>query len=568
MSGDRYVEGPILGRPRLLTWSVVGAVLMWLAQPPAGLWPLAWVAPVAWLWLATVPTAFSRRDYVRFWLGATLYWVMALYWICFPHPLTPLGLPPLAMYLGCYPTAMLAITRAARRRWGVPLWVAAPIAWTGMELLQARLFTGFLMGSLSHTQVGQAWIRSIASFGGAYAVTFAVVLVAATVTVLLTEWSLPSRRRRLLGMVAAVAAVLAAGAAARWSARLEAPAAKPPRVALIQGDIRATWDPDPERNRRIMDRQTALSVEAFKRSQAEEQPLDLIVWPESMFRAPLYTFDGSSTIPEETDSSRQAMAENTADWLRSLTASTRSAVMVGIDRFDWGEDPNGEPIVGLYNSVALADTTGTVTAVYDKTHLVPFGEYIPFASGLPALAALTPVNSGLRSGDGPVAMSVPLKKGRVLRVCPSICYESVVPRVIRRQVVELTAAGNRPDALVNVTYDAWFWGSSELDMHLACDVYRAIEHGLPLLVAANGGLSAVIDAKGNVLQVSPRMAEHVLIADVPPRTIEPTFYTRWGDLFAGTCLACCLVVAVTSLRGRNDRDDRTDKEAAQPRRST
>lgn len=556
-----------MARPPVLGWGVAGAVLLWLAQPPAGLWPLAWLAPVCWLRLATLPAEFSRGDYARFWLTAALYWAMALYWVCFPHPLTPLGLPPLAIYLACYPTAMLAITRAAHLRWRVPLWIAAPIAWTGMELVQARLFTGFLMGSLSHSQAGQPWVRSLAAYGGAYAVTFAVVLVAATLTLLWNAWRQPARNWRVVSAAVAVASVIAAGMIARRSVPIEAPEATPPRVALIQGDVRATWDPDPNRNRQIMDRQTALSVEAFKRSQADGRPLDLIVWPESMFRAPLYTFDGSPTVPSDTDASRKAMAENTADWFRSLTASVRAAVLVGIDRFDWGVDAEGEPTVGLYNSVALADQNGVVTAMYDKTHLVPFGEYIPLASGLPALAALTPVNSGLRAGDQAVAMNVPLKGDRTLRLCPSVCYESVVPRVIRRHVVELTEAGDRPDALMNVTYDAWFWGSSELDMHLACGVYRAVELGTPLLVAANGGLSAVIDAKGEVLKVSPRMEEHVLLADVPPRSVEPTFYTRYGDLFAGTCLACCVLVVGLSLSRGGGRTGRNDRDTAERDRS-
>ncbi|MEO0530359.1 MAG: apolipoprotein N-acyltransferase [Planctomycetota bacterium] len=564
MSDHREDEATPPPRPRVLAWAIAGAVLLWLAQPPVGLWPLAWFAPVFWLRLTTMAAPFRKWDYVRFWVGSTLYWALAVHWVCYPHPLTPLGVPPLAMYLAVYPTAMLAITRAGHLRLGLPLWLVAPVAWTAMELLQARLFTGFLMGAVSHTQVSQAWLRSLATYGGAYAVTFAVVLVAATLTLLWTEPDRSKRRVRVAGFVVAVLLVSTAGSLARWSVAIESANEPPARVALIQGDTRATWSPDPDRNRNIMDRQTALSLEAFKRAQAAGDPLDLIVWPESMFRAPLYTFDGSPTVPSDADSSRAAASRNTADWFRSLTGSVRASALVGIDRFDWGTDEQGETTVGLYNSVALADRSGTITAVYDKMHLVPFGEYIPFASNLPALAALTPVNSGLRAGERAVAMNVPLDGDRTLRLSPSVCYESVVPRVIRRHVVELTDNGDRPDALVNVTFDAWFWGSSELDMHLACGVFRAVEHGLPLLIAANGGLSAVIDATGEVLQVSPRMEEHVLLANVPPKSAAATFYTRYGDLFAGTCLTGCGLIVVGCYARRSSRTDSADPTASQP----
>jgi apolipoprotein N-acyltransferase len=217
--------------------------------------------------------------------------------------------------------------------------------------------------------------------------------------------------------------------------------------------------------------------------------------------------------------------------------------VVGIDRFDMLSQDEGEPDYRVYNSVLLADGNGKPLGVYDKTHLVPFGEYIPFASNLPIIYYLTPISGGMGVGAGPVAMDAPLRSGGVLRLCPSICYETVVPHVIRRQVATLTAARGRPDVLVNVTNDAWFWGSSELDMHLAVAIYRAVENGLPLLVAANGGLSAVIDATGQVQAQGPRMAEQALVADVPRASASPTVYSRWGDVFAGVCLAVCGVLA-------------------------
>lgn len=541
-------------RPRVLIPAVLGAVLLWLAQPPAGLWPLAYAGVAVWLWLASSPLTFDRREYLRVWLGGVLYWLITLHWVRLPcWPLTALGLPPLAMYLALYTLAIVALVRMAKRRWHAPLWIAAPVAWVGMELVQARMLTGFLMGAVSHTHAGQPWVRSIAAFTGAYGVSFAIALVAATLASFARDWRPAERGRAGIGLVSALTAVVVAGWLARTGIEIDTPSGPRPRVALIQGDTRATWDPDPNRNNTIMERQVALSVEAASRASRAGLPLDLVVWPESMFRSPVFSFDGALARPDEARAASTArydeVVQQTSDWFVRLTGSLDATpLLVGIDRYDVPTDPDAGPSAGgQYNSAALIDGAGRLVSVYDKTHLVPFGEYIPLARGLPALYFLTPMEGGMSAGDGPVAMRTPVADGRELVVCPSICYETVVPHLPRRHVAELTKRGERPDVLINVTNNAWFWGSSELDMHLACGVYRAIETGTPLLIAANGGLSAVIDATGAVVEVGPRMAEHVLIGEVPPRSAEPTPYVVWGDLFAGVCLALSVVFGVADV---------------------
>jgi apolipoprotein N-acyltransferase len=102
--------------------------------------------------------------------------------------------------------------------------------------------------------------------------------------------------------------------------------------------------------------------------------------------------------------------------------------------------------------------------------------------------------------------------------------------------------------LVNLTNDAWYWGSSELDMHLACDVYRAVETRTPLVVAANGGISAWIDAYGRVCAESPRTERDVILADVEPGHMA-SHYVMFGDWFAGACVTCCIVLAIVGWRG-------------------
>jgi len=114
----------------------------------------------------------------------------------------------------------------------------------------------------------------------------------------------------------------------------------------------------------------------------------------------------------------------------------------------------------------------------------------------------------------------------------------------------LTAAGQPPDILVNITNDSWYWGSSELDMHLACDVFRAVETRKPMVIAANGGISASISPYGQVVAEYPRQKPGVLIADVELRILASP-YMRYGDWFAGLCLVCCVLVVIIGWRPRS-----------------
>ena len=134
-----------------------------------------------------------------------------------------------------------------------------------------------------------------------------------------------------------------------------------------------------------------------------------------------------------------------------------------------------------------------------------------------------------------------------LTASPSVCYETVLPQVIRRQVRQLEEQGTPPDFLLNVTNDGWFWGSSELEMHLVCSVFRAVEMRKPLLIAANTGISAAIDGDGRILARGPRRAQTALTPHVQPDG-RHSFYRRWGDWFAGGCLAITGAIAAVGTR--------------------
>ena len=586
---DEEANTPLPPPPRFPTLRVglASAVALWLAQPPVGWWPLAWVAPMGWLWIARRAEPLDRGDWLRVYLSGVVYWLLAVHWIRLPHPLTILGWPILCAYLGLYPLAFVWLTRVGLRRARVPLWLVAPVVWTGLEFLQANLFTGFLMGAVSHSQVDRPSIAWISGYIGAYGVSFVVLLWVSLMT-----HAISSREAYYIAPKFSVGVLLAVSLLCPWiffsvatdrNAELQNSIERLKEdmlaadqgsisarfiVALIQGNTLATWDPDPERSQKIMDAQVRLSIEAVERAEAEGKQLDLIVWPESMFRVALDTFDGQFAPPPGTHEGLVDSSEHCKAWFRSLAAKLETPVLVGIDHYDWKPDPvdpDGLPQADSYNSAVLADAEGKLLSVYNKTHRVPFGEYIPLAGGMPALYFLTPMSGGLKPGEGPVAMELLTKSGDTVRLAPSICFETAVPQVIRSHVAELTDQGGAPNLLVNVTNDAWFWGSSELDTHLACAQFRAIETGTPMIVAANGGLSAVISATGEVLAVSGRMQEEVVLADVPLRiSQEPTPYVRYGDWFAiGCLLACGLLAIMALLQKRREPQINTDEHGSE-----
>jgi apolipoprotein N-acyltransferase len=275
--------------------------------------------------------------------------------------------------------------------------------------------------------------------------------------------------------------------------------------------------------------------------------LDLIVWPETMFRDTVVTFDEHPKVPEEYDGTQQQFLRDLRKYSQDVGRSIEwlaqtldAPLLLGTDRHHYGSEA-----VQRFNSAVFVGRHGKLLGHYDKIHLVMFGEYVPFVRHFPWLQRLTPVAISLSPGT----RSAVFELGSGLRIAPNICYETVIPHVIRRQVNSLKAAGTEPDVLVNLTNDGWFRGSSELDLHLACGVFRAVECRKPLLIAANTGFSAFIDGDGRIRAQGPRRATGTILADVAadPRR---SWYLTYGDWPAGICLAGCVVLGLAAAWSR------------------
>ncbi len=512
--------------------SLLAALLLWAALPPANLWPLAWLAPVPWLVLAQLEQLPGRRPYLQIWLGGFAFWLASIYWLTLPHPATAIGWLALSFYLAFYWPVFIGLTRVAIHRWKWSLLIAAPVIYLGLQLAQDRLLTGFMMTGLGHSQYRWTTLIQLADLAGVNGVSALVVFVGACLARML-----PIAGRRLtlwpaLPLGAAFALALGYG-----TFRQAQDAQQPgPTVALLQGSIDITMKMDREQIDSITEQYARLMNQALEK----ENQLDLIVWPETMFRYPWLTFsDDFESPPGEDWTAAQAQAFS-AEKIKFWTGWCDVPVLLGIDTAHYSTHANQH-----YNSALLVDQgVAVANQRYDKVHRVMFGEYVPFADWFPWLYRLTPLPGGLTQGAGPVAIKV----GSV-RYAPNICFESCVSPLIRGQVNALRADGAEPDVLVNLTNDGWFWGSSELEMHLSCGVFRAVECRKPLLIAANTGISAAIDSSGRVLDQGPRRASDIIIAHTQLDDRRSP-YLVIGDWPAGACLAVCLALAWSGRRRR------------------
>ena len=550
--------------PSSLTLSLLSGVLLWAAFPPLGWWPLAWIAPVGWLWLIRYERLPGRRPYRTLALTSLVHWLAVLQGIRLAHPALYLGWFALSAYLAVYPVLFVVLTRVAVQRWRASIVVAAPIVWTGLELVRGHAITGFSMALLGHTQTSWGDLLQIADIFGAYGVSFVVMLVAAAVARMLPIEAGPDPSTEakwtwwpVIPGVVVLATALAYG---RYQERPAGGSTLPApglRVALLQGSFDTIFEFDPERDRRVFRHYRELSEQAVQR----HPDVQLVVWPESMFSGdlgevlidePIQVPPDLPLDPEEYRFRARTRAEafglKLQDTARRLNFGRESQVdhaeragihlIAGTDTLHLGAGG-----MRRYNAALVVNPAGEVAGRYYKMHRVMFGEYIPWGEVFPWLYRLTPMSQGINSGSSPECFRV----GDV-NLSPSICFESTVPHLIRTQVSALRQSGTPPDVLVNVTNDGWFWGSNILDLHLACAVYRAVENRLPMLVAANTGISAVIDSHGRIVERGPRRDEAILYADVRCESRD-TWYQTLGDIPAMLCAIFCLVAALHGLSG-------------------
>jgi apolipoprotein N-acyltransferase len=289
----------------------------------------------------------------------------------------------------------------------------------------------------------------------------------------------------------------------------------------------------------------------------------LIVWPETMWRWGLVEIDPAEILdepvvervlgpaPADADAAeradrqarcRRALAEERFEALAVFARRYAAPWLVGLDKQAIAPGETRHFNCGLF-----LDADGRPLACYAKLHPVMFGEYIPLADRFPVLYRLSPLPAGLTAGRELVAVEIARR-----RVAVNICYETALPDAVRTLVNGLDAGHGPPDVLVNLTNDGWFWGSSELDMHLVAAIFRAVEVRTPIAIAANTGFSAAIDGCGRLLERGPRRAAATLAARLHPDGRRSPWRVT-GTLPTAACVAVAAAVTLAAARERLSR---------------
>jgi apolipoprotein N-acyltransferase len=243
----RHGEPAVETRTTVGRFALAGVVLLWMAFPPLGWTLCAWLAPVPWLLIARHPGPLPRWGYWKLYFCGVLFWLAMLQGIRLAHPANYLGLLALSLYLAAYLPGFVGLVRSAVHVARAPLWLAAPVVWTALELVRGYLFTGFSIGLLGHTQSSYPWLIQLADLCGAYGVSGLVMLVAAALTELVPD---SSARRRWLPAAFAIVVLAATGVYGGWRLTQKlSDSAAPLRVALLQGTRDKVFEIDPDLDR-------------------------------------------------------------------------------------------------------------------------------------------------------------------------------------------------------------------------------------------------------------------------------------------------------------------------------
>ena len=530
-----------LVRSRYLLAAIAGIVLA-ISFPKPGIAGLAWVAPGL-----IVACALGKKGWESFRIGyvaGLFHYLVSLRWLLsIPYqwrgiPLGPAaGLLALSAYLAVFPAIWVWLMIRLRGPVVSPAWswltrtgwaIGGATVWVGLEMVIARLWTGFPWNLLGASQYQLTPLIQVSSFTGIYGVAFLIVwtslsLVSATGlivrkpagrTVWATEMVLPMLTVALLFHLG-----FRSMGATQASTRSI-------RVTCIHPNIPQTviWDStkDDERFKELLD----LSEQALTNK------TDLLLWPEAAVPK-LLRYD-----------------EATFHAVTNLAGSHHVWLIIGADDAEPRLNPRRKREADFYNSSFLISPEGRLMKGYRKRSLVIFGEYIPLIRWMPFFKWFTPIESGFTSGDHAVPFELP---DLGVKTSVLICFEDVFPQLVRDYPEPDT------DFLVNLTNNGWFGEDSAQWQHAVSALFRAVENGTPLVRCSNNGLTCWVDAHGRLRRVFRDANGSVygkgIMTDLVPLLGEgerrmPTFYTAHGDIFGWSCVGITVALLIVAALKR------------------
>jgi apolipoprotein N-acyltransferase len=530
----------------------IGAgLLLTAAFPKISIAGFAWVAPAL-----MIAAAYGKHGGDAFRVGyvaGLAHFLSSLYWLLLiPVTVYPiLGWIALGAYVALYPAIWVWLMSDFKfqisnsESWsGRTLWsLVGAAAWVALEMVRARLFSGFPWNPLGASQYQLVPLIQIASVTGVYGVSFLVVWVSLS---LFSAGRMIFRRPTLrLAWQAEIALPLVVFTAlfVFGFARINGqnPSDATLRITLVQPSIPQTliWNSG-EDNKRFRE---LLSIS----DQALTNKTDLLIWPES-------------AVPGVDETNYIAIT--------NLIRLHNVWLIFNAEDSVWRPEAKNRDDFDVFNAAFLVNPEGRFAAVYHKQKLVVFGEYIPLVRWLPFIKWFTPITDSFASGDRPVPFDMERRAPARLEVqlgtnqaeavlgAPDrvktstlICFEDMFPELAREYVHDDT------DFLVNLTNDGWFGDSAEQWQHMAGGVFRTVENGVPLVRCCNNGVTCWIDATGRVREILKDQAGSVygigaMTIELPLQKHAPTFYNRHGDRFGWGCviLASVLVFKRIFLR--------------------
>ncbi|HKQ54554.1 MAG TPA: apolipoprotein N-acyltransferase [Methyloceanibacter sp.] len=514
MTGAATFLAGLRGVRRALAAAIFGAISV-LAFAPVHAWPVLFLTFGALVWLldggyaehARLGERLKTAAIIGFWFGFGFF-LAGLYWVAEAFLVEPWRHGWLLPFVMTALPGGMALFFAAATALAMLLWIPGPgrafalaIAFFLAEFARGHVLTGFPWNLLGYSLLGSLPLMQLASLFGVYALSLlAVLLFAAPATIFAPSQSGLAHGRGTFTLAALLLVLLVAGYG--WGERrLQAAGLDNTgiRLRVVQANIDQAEKWRPENSTEIFTDYLELTKSG---GASGLDGIAIVVWPETA--VPFLLADDPEAL---------------AAIANVLPADT--TLLLGSWRLVEERDAAGRFLRNrAYNSVLVVDSEGRITGSYDKIHLVPLGEYLPFQDFLESLGMmqLTNVRGGFTVGERPRLLTVP----GAPPATPLICYEIIFPQ-------EITEPGTHPGWLLNVTNDAWFGSSAGPYQHFHQAQVRAVEQGLPVVRAANTGISAVIDPFGRVRAEIGLGKKGVIDADLP-QAGPITLFVQFGTI--------------------------------------
>jgi len=502
---------------RNLLLAILSGVLLTISFPPGHFSFVAWFALIPLL--KSIETASPYNAFRLGLCSGLIHYLSLIYWIVVVLGrygnlnvfVALLALVLLSLYLSLYLGLFACLTTFLKdSRFSIILMACF---WVAIEYIKGNLLTGFPWCLLGYTQYEQLYLIQISDLLGVYGISFLIVFANGLIFRMLTKrhhesnaslkWGFPLLLIFLIGTLIYGHHHLSGSKAGEKSGDHI-------NAAIIQANINQSlkWDP-------AYQMETIRTYQRLTRSTWSFKP-QLIVWPETSL--PFFFQDSQEFSPK----------------IFSLADKSGATLIFGSPAYE-----RVRGAIRYYNRAYMITPEIQQLQYYDKTHLVPFGEYVPLKKYLPFINNLVQAAGDFATGD----KLVPLKTGD-LSLGILICFEAVFPELARTLVRE------GANVLVNITNDAWFGMTSAPYQHISMAVFRAVENQRPMIRAANTGFSAFIGPQGTILSESDLFSEEVLERSLTLSGSSLTFYSRFGDLFAIALFVISLAKIFSCLRAK------------------